>query len=107
MIELYSWGVGATIGMHRPPVEGMALNGKVKNHPHYDDGMFTITRPVIECKGRVVTVEGGLKYKLTTINPLYRRWLKLKDIAFNVKQPIRIRTPKKREVNNKFHNNGG
>jgi hypothetical protein len=106
MIELYHWGVGGTIGMHRPPVGGMALNGKVRNHPHYDDGMFTITRPVISCEGRIVEVEGGMKYRLTTINPLYRRWLKLKDIHFNAKQPIVIRTPKKKKVNNKFNKKG-
>jgi hypothetical protein len=67
------------------------LEGLVEGHPRKEDGKRVLTTPIVESEGRIVTTRSGTKYRLGRVSRKYRRWLTKEGLAYNPRQPIKIR----------------
>ena len=92
MIKINSWKTVATShSQYRAPETiGLCLAGEVSGHPRFDDGEAVRTSRVVSIEGRVVSTVSGSVYQLGTIDPLFRKYLKIHRPSWNWRKPISI-----------------
>jgi hypothetical protein len=81
-VKLQDWAVrsgGPGARFLAPEVAPVRLEGGVTGHPRKSEGK------------RVVTTRSGTKYRLGRIQRGYRRWLTKKGLAYNPRQPIKVK----------------
>lgn len=90
MITLEQWSTCYASGdiYDAPEVRGTCLNGIVTDHPRFDGSSKVTTTRVVEVNGRIVTTRSGSVYKLGTIDPEYREWLRENRPEWDYKNPI-------------------
>ncbi len=90
-IVIDNWSITSHDDPYTPPeARTIRLHGDVKNHPRFGDGVTVTTSPVVQAKGRVVRTKSGSRYRLGTIEPGYRNWLKKNRPNWDPKNPITI-----------------
>jgi len=91
MIKIQNWSTCCSEKdkiMH-PSLRPLRLHGKVYGHPKFEDGKEVTTGPVVNAEGRVITTSSGSVYKLGSIEPEYREWLKTDTPDWDWKNPIK------------------
>ena len=76
-----------------PELQTRLVQGKVYRHPDpkFPDGSTITTSRITGFKGRTFdTYSGGdgHQYVLGKIDPLYRKWIKIKQVPFNWRKPF-------------------
>lgn len=96
-VRLENWSTGySREDPYCPPeVARLALKGNIYDHPRFDQGCFVKTAPIIDAKGKLVTVEGGsfddheyYQIILGEIDPEFRKWLAEHRPNWNPEEPI-------------------
>jgi hypothetical protein len=93
-VKLQDWSVrsgGPGEWFLAPEVAPVRLEGVVTGHPRKSDGKRVVTTRIVESEGRIVTTRSGTKYRLGRIQRGYRRWLTKKGLAYNPRQPIKVK----------------
>lgn len=92
MIKINSWKtVASSHNQYRAPETiGLCLFGKVSGHPRFVDGEVVRTSRIESIEGRVVSTVSGSVYRLGTIDPLFRRYLKIHRPLWDWRNPITV-----------------
>ena len=71
-----------------PELKRINLQGKVYNHPRFDDGSKVTTSSIIKVEGRIIHTKSDSIYKLRSIDKNFRKWLKKNRPDWDYKKPI-------------------
>lgn len=74
-----------------PEIRVTHLVGRVYGHHRKEDGTRVRTSRIVDAAGRLVTTSSGTVYRLGTIDPKYRRWLRKEGRDYDPRRPILIR----------------
>lgn len=93
MTRLDNWSVSIK-DPYTPPELGVHLHGVVTGHPSKRDGTEITTSRITHSSGRRVTTKSGTVYQLGRIDPKYRTWLRAQGLAYDARNPIKIKQEK-------------
>ena len=88
-----NWSVIVSPGSpyNAPEMRGICVCGNIKNNILIEDGHDVLTSTVKKVYHRVIHTVSGSRYRLGTINPKYRKWLRENRPNWNWRQPITLK----------------